>query len=411
MLNNNPRKTGIIKRIQNGDSDDSCAEIDGFTLLHILTQRLTYPPVGYAYHAFHAPAEDIMCTLVKANAVDAADPNRNMPLLEIRESKGRGEKIYYQTRFDCLDEAIKTICEASGLGVQIILDAERKKFIFEVLEGIDRSANQAERPPMIFNKEYDNVTNRMYVSDMSEYKNTAVTAGQGEGADRKIVTVGDEYSGMDRYEMFVDARDIEDETLLPDRGKAQLAEYTCQDSYSSEVDSSKYGTKWDLGDIVLTIDSEYGVYMNERIVEIAETFDENGYSMLPTFGTIQKTIIEKVQSIGSNEPLVEGIKGEQGEQGEAGEQGPQGYSLQYNWDGTKLGVKREDESSFAYKDLQGQKGETGSQGPKGEKGDTGAQGPKGDTGATGPAGADGTKIYVQASAPTGVAAGTVWIDT
>ena len=46
----------------------------------------------------------------------------------------------------------------------------------------------------------------------------------------------------------------------------------------------------------------------------------------------------------------------------------------------------------------------------------GATGPKGDTvqkGATGPAGpkgADGTKIYTQTSAPTGVATGTVWIN-
>lgn len=45
----------------------------------------------------------------------------------------------------------------------------------------------------------------------------------------------------------------------------------------------------------------------------------------------------------------------------------------------------------------------GPQGPTGPKGDRGA------TGATGPKGADGTKIYVQSSAPTGVASGTVWI--
>ena len=31
-------------------------------------------------------------------------------------------------------------------------------------------------------------------------------------------------------------------------------------------------------------------------------------------------------------------------------------------------------------------------------------------GATGPKGADGTKIYTQTSAPTGVATGTVWIN-
>ncbi len=57
-------------------------------------------------------------------------------------------------------------------------------------------------------------------------------------------------------------------------------------------------------------------------------------------------------------------------------------------------------------DLQGPKGATGATGPQGP---TGPKGDRGATGATGPKGADGTKIYVQSSAPTGVASGTVWI--
>lgn len=54
-------------------------------------------------------------------------------------------------------------------------------------------------------------------------------------------------------------------------------------------------------------------------------------------------------------------------------------------------------------------GPKGATGARGATGATGPQGPKGATGATGPKGADGTKIYVQSSAPTGVASGTVWI--
>lgn len=36
-----------------------------------------------------------------------------------------------------------------------------------------------------------------------------------------------------------------------------------------------------------------------------------------------------------------------------------GMGLVYNWDGTKLGIKREDESSYSYVDLKGEKGEPG----------------------------------------------------
>lgn len=52
----------------------------------------------------------------------------------------------------------------------------------------------------------------------------------------------------------------------------------------------------------------------------------------------------------------------------------------------------------------GAQGPTGAQGPPGPKGETGSQGPQG------PAGKDGTKIYAQVNAPSGVSSGTVWID-
>ena len=96
----------------------------------------------------------------------------------------------------------------------------------------------------------------------------------------------------------------------------ELAECACNDTYSSEVDSSQYKIKWDIGDIVVTVDREYAVNMNERIVETTETFDENGYSISPTFGTTQKTILEKISDISTTSmQLVEGIQGIKGEDG------------------------------------------------------------------------------------------------
>lgn len=434
MLNNDRRKTGIITRIKCGDDGDVSAQVEGYTLARLLSQRITYPPVGKAYHVFNTVAEDIIHDLIENNMVKALNSVRNMSFVELEPSQHRGDKIYYQTRYDELDEEVTKLCEASGLGIVGELDYERKKIVFKVVEGVDRSATQEERPPMIFNKEYDNVTNREYLSDVSSYKNVAITAGQGDGAERRIEVVGDEYRGIERHELFVDARDIDDDKNLPSRGQSKLMDYAKIDSYSSNVDAKQYKSKWNLGDVVVTIDREYSIIMNERIVAVSETLDDSAYTVSPTFGTIQKTIIEKVHDATTGSPKIEGIKGDTGEQGK---QGPQGYSLQYEWSGTRLGIKREDQSVFAYRDLQGPAGIQGPQGPRGEqgqkgdtgaKGDRGSQGPPGDAGPRGPQGLQGptgqqgpmgpqgppgvggTTIYMQEEAPTGVQRGALWFD-
>ena len=75
-----------------------------------------------------------------------------------------------------------------------------------------------------------------------------------------------------------------------------------------------------------------------------------------------------------------------------GSTGTDGKSLEFNWQGTSLGIRKEGESTYSYTDLKGNKGDKGDpglQGPKGDKGDTGLQGPKGDKGDTGAQGPQG----------------------
>lgn len=431
-------RCGIIKRVFiDPDSSERTVSIKGFTLLHLLTQRITVPPAGRSHHIFSkAAAEDILKALVEANCTQASDRKRNMPLLECAPSKGRGDRLNYQTRYDPLADALKEIAEASGLGMCIRMDLEKRKLVFDVLEGKDRSILQDELPPKIFRKEYDNMTSCQYDLDSSDYKNCAYTGGRGEGENRKIYLSGGENVGMDRYEMFVDARDIEDDAKLPDRAMVKLAECTKTISYKSGVDGSDYSLRWELGDIVTTIESEYSLTLNERITEIEITYDENGEVFMPTFGKAAKTPLDVITS-GSTNPLVEGVRGEQGIPGTPGQKGEQGYSLDYHWDGSRLGIKREDQSSYIYQELRGPKGDPGAPGIKGEKGDVGPQGiqglrgekgergpqglqglkgdtgPRGATGAQGPPGPmgpAGTKeVYVQPTVPAGQIAGRIWI--
>lgn len=86
--------------------------------------------------------------------------------------------------------------------------------------------------------------------------------------------------------------------------------------------------------------------------------------------------------------------------GPEGPQGPKGDSLEFNWDGSNLGIRVEGQEEYEYQDLQGpqgiqgipgEKGETGEQGPQGEQGIQGLPGEQGETGEQGIQGIPGEK--------------------
>ena len=75
--------------------------------------------------------------------------------------------------------------------------------------------------------------------------------------------------------------------LLAQRGREKLAELQAVEGLSGEVDSTRqYIVDEDffLGDIV-QIENEYGIQVQPRIIEIIESEDENGISVIPTFTT------------------------------------------------------------------------------------------------------------------------------
>lgn len=83
-------------------------------------------------------------------------------------------------------------------------------------------------------------------------------------------------------------------------------------------------------------------------------------------------------------PKGDSITGPVGPQGKKGEQG---IGLEFNWDGTKLGIKRTVDDEYTYVDL---KGTTGARGLKGNTGNTGPEGPQGPK---------GDSLYIQVSEP------------
>jgi|GEM_PF-441568 len=372
----NEKKAGVILYREFSTDDNERLIVKGQQLKTYLGRRITIPPTGRAQDYKNDYVENIMKHYVEANCVNPADTKRKIERLKIAPLKSRGIKTQYQTRFKNLAEELEKLSLISGLGWDVYLDLKNKEFVFDVFEGRDLTAAQSVLPPAIFSVDYDNISSQKLIESAMGYKNTGYVGGQGEGIDRTIQVVGEDAQGLERYEVFIDARDIEDSGDLSERGLQKLEELKEVMTFDNEILTQSnlvYEEDYNLGDLVTAINNKWRVVLDSRITEVTEIYEVGGYRINAVFGNNIPTLVERIKQE-MDYPLIEKGLLEQGEPGVPGKDGKDGVGLHFVWDGTKLGVKREDETEYTYVDL---KGPQGIQGPKGDRGDIGPQGPAG----------------------------------
>lgn len=232
---------------------------------------------GTGYDTQNDIAETVMKHYVDVNMINDTDTNRNIPNLIIAADQMRGANIKYNARFQHLDILMEELSLISGLGWEVYADIEQKKFIFDVIEGKDRTAGQTVNAPVIFSPEFDNVKMLEYFESDLNVKNVAYVAGQGEAQDRAVAEVSEgSFSGYARHETFVDARDLEDN--LEQRGLERLSETKEEVALEFQIlpySNFKYLVDYDLGDIV-TVVCPGIAEMNSRIIEISEEYTVDG---------------------------------------------------------------------------------------------------------------------------------------
>lgn len=231
--------------------------------------------------------------LIRENCIETA-AERVIPRLSINEDLTFADAIQAQYTGDNLYDVVCELCRVHGYGWKITLQDD--SFVFSLYNGMDHSYNQTENPFVIFSPEFDNLLNSDYRFNTSNFANAALIAGEGEGVDRKLENIGTA-SGLDRYEIFVDAKDIssnsdsetpisdaEYKQLLQTRGFEKLEEYAVTESFSGESEPTTYCYKehWNIGDIV-QVENEFRIGAAARITEIIEADDENGHSVIPTW--------------------------------------------------------------------------------------------------------------------------------
>lgn len=281
-------RLNIITDIENGNY----VLASGRCLKSILDRRVIWKRQSYS-----GTPENCIRRILTKNIISPENPERTISNFILGPANGFTGSIEAQyTGTNILDVVIE-ICKATGLGFKILL--ENKQFKFVLYEGADRSFKQDVNLPVIFSPDNDNIINTDYTEEKTYYKNVVLIAGEGEGAARKYADMGTA-TGLQRRELFVDARDItsgeegETETALTEaeytaaliqRGAEKMAEVAITQTFEGSVDTEvlyKLNEDFFLGDIVTAV-NEYGIKAAPRITEIIEAESEAGYSVIPTF--------------------------------------------------------------------------------------------------------------------------------
>lgn len=280
-------KTEIVTDEENGDF----LLVSGRCTRSILDRRIVWEQT-----AINGTVETGMRKLVTDAFISPSDAARKYDKLKLAAKHGYTDTMRSQYTGSNLLEVFETVSSAKNYGFKIPI--KDGMLVLDFYKPVDRSASQSVNPRVVFSEQYDNLTTTTCTYDKTGYKNVVVVAGEGEGINRRRTTVPADNlpAGLDRRELYVDARDIssndgeiaEDEynQLLDERGKEALSEATIIQSMEGTVEPlHMYTYKQDyfLGDIV-TVRNKYGVQMDTQVLEVVEVWDENGYTCTPTFG-------------------------------------------------------------------------------------------------------------------------------
>lgn len=304
---------GVIEKINMQQDDDGrdMMLVSGRCAKALFARRIIFPQCTFSGTVWNR-----MYWMLSNHAINPPQPDRQIPNMTIAyvDTPFRGPAAQTQHTGTNLMTAVCDLLSSNNLGWKVTQDGTQ--FIITMFEGTDRTIDQEAIAPVIFSDEFDNLVSSNYERDLTGYANVAHIAGEGDGDARiwdaidATGTQSGRYTGLNRYELYVDARDIEKtttddagndvnltdaqySTALRARGLEKLAEIK-PESFEGDVDVGAYTYRVDynVGDLV-TIRDRHGITANTRIESIEECEDKDGLTITPTFSDFTITNLEE----------------------------------------------------------------------------------------------------------------------
>jgi hypothetical protein len=305
LYNSNSEHVMIIedREIETSTENGNHLKVIGRSLESILSRRIVWDQISLSGYI-----DGQVEKLLNANIITPTISERKIENFIYEHSTDEdvtSVKVDNQFTGDNLYDVMKKLCETSSLGFKVTL-SDKGVFVFSLYAGKDHSYAQEKNPWVVFSPEFDNLSGSNYVETNSSASNIALVAGEDQNSSRRTVIVGDTViSGMDRKELYVDARDIQSETYnddgssttltdaeytakLKQRGNEKLTEAKDVKSFEGSAETTNmfiYGEDFSLGDIC-QIENEYGMQERVRITEFIQSIDSNGTKTYPTFEVV-----------------------------------------------------------------------------------------------------------------------------
>ena len=306
-------KAGLVQHYEDTIEDgEHTLTFSGVELKGLASRRIIIPPAGEAYETFtKSSPEYVIANLLTNQLLNPTVENRKIAgtLLEYAQST---TKIRYDGRYQNLEEEIEMLATAYNVGWCAYISDNVIKW--KIWNGVDRTAAQTTNNRMILSYDYGTMNNSSLTIE-DQIPTYMVIAGQGEGVDRAIAIIDKEKSALTRIETFLDARDIKDDSLLPQRGEQNLAEYGDEINYTATLSNqaaNQYRNDFDLGDIGTIKDDKIENDLDYRITAIEEVYEENQLSINMTFGYDKNQLKDAIKRMNNKRDSLLALEGSAG---------------------------------------------------------------------------------------------------
>lgn len=214
-----PDVIGIIKFQSKQSIETPTITIKGYLIEHLLSYRVFERTRKYSGQLF-----EVQRRMVDEHFISNNDRRRLMPFISMEEEYPESEKVTVQNTGDTVIDFIMECNKEKTYGFDLVpkiisynesgdKPTNIETFIFKVKKPTYRTVgNKSGLNPVVFSVEMNNLSELEFEDDETEFCSMAYVAGEDTGEDRKVIETGDiEAEGIDRIELYVDARDIQSE--------------------------------------------------------------------------------------------------------------------------------------------------------------------------------------------------------